>query len=449
MRLGSLILPATLSAALLSGCSFIGGQPGQTQNPFANQQAGQFGQFAGAQHCQIPTPRHPIPRGCRPEQVTIGVPAQNFGSPSFATNGFPQQPQFGQPQYTSGSYGAAVGQTQAAPQYAAGPTKRKPRLRGSLSLGLQKSVSGEIFDPSVRGVLPPIGAYNPQDFLESVVEGSPAAGLQTRTTFTANAQNAIASFPGGIREPGQFENLDTPAIAFNDAWSTPIEVKGGVEYILNDKNTVFANVGYTYAEGESQTAAIFDATLYREVSQQAFNPDLTANGPPVVQTTFIPNQRIADFTYDFSNLNQLDLEVGARHYFNPLVKSDGYKTVTPFVGASIGASRVNAVDVTVSQRQAFYQESFNGVEDATFDVPIAGGGTTRIYDAEWLPQGQLNIGAEWQITPGFALAAETGLKVQLSRDYEDFVNAAGETIEGASGDANYSIPLTLRGSVNF
>ena len=433
MRLGSLTLSATLSAALLSGCSFIGGQPGQTQNPFANQQAGQFGQFAGAQHCQIPTPRHPIPRGCRPEQVTIGVPAQNFGSPSFATNGFPQQPQFGQPQYTSGSYGAAVGQTQAAPQYAAGPTKRKPRLRGSLSLGLQKSVSGAIFDPSVRGVLPPIGAYNPQDFLEDIVEG------QTTTTFTANALNAIDNFPGGIREPGQFENLDTPAIAFNDAWSTPIEVKGGVEYILNDKNTVFANVGYTYAEGESQTAALIDATLYQEVAVVGEVPN----------TTFIPNQRIAEFTYDFSNLNQLDLEVGARHYFNPLVKSDGYKTVTPFVGASIGASRVNAVDVTVSQRQAFYRESFNGVEDATFDVPIAGGGSTRIYDAEWLPQGQLNIGAEWQITPGFALAAETGLKVQLSRDYEDFVNAAGETIEGASGDANYSIPLTLRGSVNF
>ena len=59
------------------------------------------------------------------------------------------------------------------------------------------------------------------------------------------------------------------------------------------------------------------------------------------------------------------------------------------------------------------------------------------------------MGAEWQLTPGFALAAETGVKIQGARDYADFVNAAGETIEGPSGDANISIPLTLRGSINF
>ena len=447
MRLGSLTLSATLSAALLSGCSFVGGQSAQNYNPYANQYA-QYGQAAAAQRCQIATPRHPIPRGCRPDQVTLGVPSQAYGAPAYAANGFPQQPQFGQPQYTSGGYGAALGQGAVAPAYTTGPRKRKPKLRGALSLGLQKSVSGEIFDPSVRGVLPPIGAYNPQDHLEDIIEGSQASGLQRTTTYTANAQNAIDVFPNGIREPGQFENAEFPSIAFNDAWSTPIEVKGGVEYILNDRNTIFANVGYTYAEGESQTAASIDATLYREVSEQAFNPDLSLNGPPVPNTTAIPNQRIAEFTYDFSNLNQLDLEVGARHYFNPLVKSEGYRTVTPFVGASIGASRVNAVDVTVSQTQALYQASFNGAEDARFDVPIAGD-STRVYDAEWLPQGQLNIGAEWQVTPGFAIAAETGLKVQLSRDYEDFVNGAGETIEGADGDTNYSIPLTLRGSVNF
>ena len=53
------------------------------------------------------------------------------------------------------------------------------------------------------------------------------------------------------------------------------------------------------------------------------------------------------------------------------------------------------------------------------------------------------------MTPGFAIAAETGLRFQDSRDYADFTNAAGDFVEGPSGDVDISIPLTLRGSVNF
>jgi len=90
MRLGSLTLSATLSVALLSGCSFFDGQSAQTQNPYANQQSAQYGQYGQAavnQRCQIASPRQPIPRGCRPEQVTIGVPAQRSGAPAYAANG--------------------------------------------------------------------------------------------------------------------------------------------------------------------------------------------------------------------------------------------------------------------------------------------------------------------------------------------------------------------------
>ena len=90
-----------------------------------------------------------------------------------------------------------------------------------------------------------------------------------------------------------------------------------------------------------------------------------------------------------------------------------------------------------------------GSTDGTsFNVP-SDGTLTRLYDSQWLAQGQLNFGAEWQLTPGFALAAETGLRFQDSRDYADFTNAAGELVEGRSGDVNVSVPFTLRGSVNF
>jgi len=419
MRLGSLILPASLSAALLSGCSFFDDQFGKTQNPYAAQQGVQYGQGFANQHCQIPTPRHPIPRGCRPEQVTIGVSAQNVGGQTFAANGFPQQPQFGQPQYTSGGYGAAVGQTPGFKQHTVGPKKRKPRLRGSLSLGIEKSISGELVDPSIRTDLNPTLGYNPQDFNERRDLGTPADGSVTTTIFTANELDAANIFA-----PNTFESASAPSISFDDVWSTPASLKAGLEYIVNDKTTIFANGGYTYSEGNSGDVATVDATLYEFTSRQDFTPQLDAdgnaipgafiaNGAPETNISFLPNQRIASFAYDFSDLQQYDLEVGARRYFNPIIKSDGYRTVTPFVGASVGVSYVNDVDITVSQRQAFYEQSFNG-DPATFLVPTEVN-STRLYDSQWLPKGELNVGAEWQLTPGFALAAETGLRFQDSR----------------------------------
>ena len=47
---------------------------------------------------------------------------------------------------------------------------------------------------------------------------------------------------------------------------------------------------------------------------------------------------------------------------------------------------------------------------------------------------------EWQVTPKTALAFETGLKFEGSRDY---VNGDGDS------DNNFAIPFTVRGSYNF
>jgi hypothetical protein len=475
MRLGTLTLTATLSAALLSGCSFIGGQPGTYKNPFAKQKSAQHGQYGanrhtqgqqgyGAQRCQISSPNQPIPRGCRPEQVTLSVgPAhgqmrgQQGGQAGYG--GFPQEPNFGtpsysQPEYTSGAYGSAVGQT-AALAHHTGKKKRKPKLRGSLSLGAERSVGGELIDYSVRDDLNPAFGYNPQDYNEGFVEGSVADGLVTQTIFTANDLQAPNIFT-----PNSFETSSSPSISYDDAWATPASLKAGLEYIVSDKTTVFATGGYSYSEGNAGDVVSVDATLYRQETAQAYAPVLDGGGvaipgafvpagAPTVNTTYIPNQRIATFAYDFSDLKRYDLEVGARHYLNPIVKSEGYRTVTPFVGASVGASHVNAVDFTSTQTQTFYQRAFDGeTEGLTYAVPTAVN-SRRLYDSAWLPQGQLNVGAEWQITPRTALALESGVRVQGARDYADFVNAAGETVSGAKGDMNISIPVTLRGSFNF
>ena len=456
MRLGTLTLSATLSAILLSGCSFIGGQPSGYTNPYAQQKAahhGQYGQQMGTQNCQIATPQQPIPRGCRPEQVTIGT--AGYGARGVQ-GGFPQQPTFGQPQYTDGGYGSAVGQKQAMTHHARGPRKTKPKLRGSLSLGAERSIGGELFAPSVNG----FPGYNPQAFNEGFGEGSQAGGSTTTTTFLANDRiDSTMLNPTTVRVPG-FESVSAPAISFDDVWSAPISLKGGLEYIINDNTTVFASGGYTYSEGNEGGGGTVNATIYREDVTQNWTPTLdgngdeipgsyTPNGAPMVGYQFQPNQKIASFSYDFSDLERFDLEIGARRYLNPLVKSEGFRTVTPFVGASVGVSHVNAVEYKQSQTQTFYQRAFDGESaDLTYSVPTPDT-TTRLYDAAWLPQGQLNVGAEWQLTPGFALAAETGVRLEGARNYSDTTNTAGDIIEGGKGDLNISIPLTLRGSINF
>ncbi len=498
MRLGSLTVSATLSAVLLSGCSFIGGSAGPFKNPFAKQKAASHAQYgtynsaSAGQRCQIYSPAQPIPQGCRPEQVTLAT-----GRPG----GFAQEPNFGEPsyaQYTDGAYGSAVGQHPSLAHHTAAPKKRKPKLRGSLSLGLERSVSGSLIDYD-RFSLDPIGTYNPQDFNEGSRTGSDATGDEVRTTFTANRRNPIGSpfvpatdsTPAIPADPGffddnEYDQVNAPQISFDDAWSTPTRISGGLEYIANDRTTFFANAGYSHSEGNDGTAASIQATLFRveEAGQYITTPAVagTAEIPAVFDTdgvtiltpaipavagtpetitrtgtlttaSFVPNEEIAQFSYDFSDLRRIDLEAGARHYFKPIVKSQGFRTITPFVGASAGASHYSEASVKVSQRQRFFERGFDlgggeitedtpeqfydvvtrNADDTTNNIPIA------IFDSQWVPSGQINVGAEWQVTPGTALALESGVRIEGARKYSN----------GIRGDANISIPVTLRGSFNF
>ena len=86
MRFVTVATTTALSAVLLSGCSFISGNSGQFKNPFAkkaNAQSGYYGAQNVAPRCQIFSPRQPIPRGCRPEQVTLATaPQGQFGPAS-------------------------------------------------------------------------------------------------------------------------------------------------------------------------------------------------------------------------------------------------------------------------------------------------------------------------------------------------------------------------------
>lgn len=442
MRLGLV----ALSAVLLSGCSWLGGAKPYT-NPYAKQAAATYG---ATNPCQIMSPQQPIPKGCRPEQVTLGLRGQGAHQGGYAqgpnmAGGFAQTPQFGQPQHTTGQYGSHAGQAKAhAGAQKTGPNLRKPKFRGTLSAGFEKSVSGSALDYNVftttdgaGNVVPfgPAGAYNPQTYREGRITSGNTTDGTSEYFIGVDRETAL----GDLLTATTVDGVDAPTISLSDAWSTPFSVKGGGEYILNKKTTVFGNVGYTASQGEELEAATVNATVMQVNTQ-------TVAGVETIQgATFIPpQQQIAQFAYDFSDMRRIDLEVGARRYFNPIAKDSGSRTITPFVSASAGASHYSGVDVKVTQRQGSYEALFdnpqvNGVVDQAAFYGVDNDTAVSLYDSQWVPQGQLNAGMEWQVTPKSALAVETGLRIEGAREYSN----------GVKGDTNVSIPVTLRGSFNF
>ena len=461
----------TLSAVLLSGCSWLGGmgigggqghhaQGHHAKSSNYNYEGGRYNSRApkGQAHyqakqdrCQVYSPQAPIPQGCHPSQVTLGT-----------SGGFPQQPNFGGSshggQYANQGYGshAGVAHQQAAHYNPRKNKLRKPRFRGAMSLGVEKSLSGSLLDYSKVPGLDSVANYDPRDFTEggttsTVRDGIPIIGdTLTTTIYTGHDQyrNIVGAGERFVDESRGFESSSNPEISFDDVFSTPARVAFGGEYILNPKTTLFANAGYTQAEGNSGQVASVNATLYRQVTTRTYEEDPANPGNPQTEPSprefvslgFVPNQEIARFSYDFTDMKRYDLEAGARHYFNPVVKSQGFKTLTPFVGASVGASHYNDVSFNVTQEQAFFERSFNAQDTLENFYTITGPtNTVELYDSQWVPSGQLNAGMEWQVTPKTALAFETGVRIEGARKYSN----------GERGDKNIAIPMTIRGSYNF
>lgn len=399
---------SALSAVLLSGCSWFGfgGDRAYYDN---NGQAYYYG--------NAPAPQNPY--------GTNGYGVQNAPS-SHAYGNFPQQPDF-RNGYGSGSYGShAANAGQYGASQTTGKKLKKPKLRGSLSLGLEKG-SGNYLEYAKIPTLDPSSLYDPNVFAEGSIEGTASAGLVTTTTYTAAVEDRIQ-----------------PDISTSDVYSTPLRVAGGLEYILSPHATIFANGGYSYAEGNRGRAATVNGTLLRTRTAQAFDPMTLApvGGPQNLGTTFIPNIPVAHFDYDFSDMRRYDLEVGGRYYFDPIVNDQEHRTVTPFVSASAGMAHHNSQSLTVSQDQLFYTRAFESTSNPrTLDYYNVAGPpqVVQLYDSQWIPTGSLTAGMEWQVTPKTAFALETGVKYEGGRDYSN----------GSKGSANIAIPVTLRGSFNF
>jgi hypothetical protein len=229
------LVACAFSAVLLSGCSWLGiggGSHGQ-HHSYESQNNGQYGKQAAHYQqqrpaqmgpCQIKSPMQPVPQGCRPEQVTLAIGNGHQGG------------QYAGGQYANSGYGSHAGQASANTQYHA-PKKRnkRPLLRGSLGLEIDHSVSGNLYDP---GVSAGVAAYDRLAVQEGFSTGSIAGGLVTDTIYT--------SVP---------ERIEAPTISFDDVYTAPLRITGGLEMIMSDHATVFANAGYTRAEGKKGVAS--------------------------------------------------------------------------------------------------------------------------------------------------------------------------------------------------
>ena len=407
-----------LSAVLLSGCSWLGGFGSSGSSHYAYE--GTAPQHHGAYHkrpqsynpCVIYSPVQPVPAGCDPAKVTLANASGQYGGPAqggaYTTGGY-------------GSHAANVDNTYHQPNQ----RLKKPRLRGSLSLGVERSYSGELLNYDSAGNIIPGSVYDPDLWEESTASGSPATGNVTTLTYHTPVEQYLR-----------------PNISFDDVYTNPATISAGLEYIMSPKLTVFANAGYTHAEGNDGPAVTVVGSLTRTTESQDYDPvTLAPLGAPSVTSSAFPNTDVAFFNYDFNDMRRYNLEVGARKYFEPVIKNEGFRTVTPFVGVAVGASHVNEVTATVSQDQLYLENAFNTPNPALhqFYDALPPGNSYTLYESAWLPNGSLTAGMEWQLTPKTALALETGVKYEKSRDY----------VNGVSGDRNISVPVTLRGSFNF
>ena len=417
------------ASVLLSGCSWMD-KVGLGAS--SNVQNATYAQYGGANlGCVVQYISAPPPPGCLPHQVTLAGAGMGYdmgsghgaGYNNYA-GGFAQQPNFGDPVYATAGFGSHADSSvhRSSHSIDAQPNFKTPKFRGSLSLGLEKSYNG-YFSRSgdLAGPTAIVTAYDPNTFAEGFTSGVTVDGNLTTVTYSA-----------------LIEDRDIVDLEYDDIYKAPTNLQAGVEYILSPKSTIFGNVGYSYADGENVEVARVQGELRRTESVQSYDDMGVAVGAPVVNIGFIPNVDITRFKMDFSDYKSHDLELGYRHYLNPILTNETDATVTPFVSAALGATHVNELSVNVQQEQLFFQRAFDDDEYVFYNVVLPDTRTVLAED-QWLPKAALNAGVEWQMSPRSALAFETGIKYQGGRDF----------VGGGSAEDNYSIPFTVRGSYNF
>lgn len=198
-------------------------------------------------------------------------------------------------------------------------------------------------------------------------------------------------FPGEKSKPflgGPGNVSELTAIGYNDAFKEGVNVDIGAAYDLNQNTTIFGQLGYAKSDGQRVKIGTVDNGL-------GTSEDLYA---------------------EFSDLEEVRLEGGVRRYLG-----HGATGLRPYVGATAGF--VNTKDVTLTQ------SSDTLVDPALFQQTYVDGG--------WTPTASGVVGAEWQVGARTALGFETGIR------WSDDLDTNFQSSD------RISIPLKLRGRLSF
>ncbi len=199
-------------------------------------------------------------------------------------------------------------------------------------------------------------------------------------------------FPGAPAKPAGTNFISEIApIAYSDAYKNAVNYELAATYDVNPSTTILGRVGYSSAEGQRLKVGTIN---------DGINP-------------------AEDLYAQWGDLEQVTLEGGVRKYvggWNNMISG-----VRPYIQATAGFTHNQAVNL---------------VQDSATLAPAALN-TQQYIQAGWSPTASGLIGAEMQVGPRTAIGVETGIR------WRDDLNTNLE-----SGD-RWSIPLQLRGRISF
>ncbi len=185
------------------------------------------------------------------------------------------------------------------------------------------------------------------------------------------------------------------AIEYADAFDSGSVLGSSLEYDVSRNTTVFAGASYAQYEGQK----IINGTITDNMGTVATGDDVTEAGE-----------------YEFSDLNELTVEGGVRQYVG------GNYGFRPYVSASGGFVHNNEVDLTTT--------STGGT--------VVTSPEKQVYIREgWSPTAAGMIGAEIAAGPNAAFGVETGVR---------WTDDKGTNI---TSEDTWSVPVQVRGRIAF
>ena len=312
-------------------------------------------------------------------------------------------------------YGTAVGGQYASMngQWAAGTATRVAGAYGGYN------ASGNV--TTVQGA--PIYVAQPYPAYYSV--GGTSGGCASNVTYSCGGlRGGFATLPFGIEagigtdiaiggdivgdKPGGLASGGVPnatlntsgssAISYGDAYKNAVSYDLAATYDIDPSTTILGRVGYSKAEGERIRTGTIDNSTFVPAPATVITEDLYAQ---------------------WSDLEQWTVEGGVRKYMGGW--NNTMSGVRPYVQATAGFTHNNAVSLS---------------QDSATLMPV-GANVQPYIEAGWTPTVSGAIGAEMQVGSRTAIGIEAGLR------WHDDLNTI------AQSEDRWSVPVRLRGRVSF